>query len=735
MIPIAQPTLNPLVPPPPPTMQTVDQQGQSQAPQGNDAGMATLQNPTAPVSGYAQMQDMLAAKGQSLPTVSSPSLNKLNDGMNQAAQAKATSGTPPKPGDWARSLVAGAQSMLAPAAGAVKGITASLGDAAAVGTVPRGGGALTGITRTLGARNDRQRQERQDQQAATKDQMLMAEANARMIHEQKLTHQLDDTAIQSSVDSGMRTVAKLKTANSPVPVLAQDMNAAQLTKFLQDNKIDPSKETAYPTGRRQTGENPDGTPKYETTYTAMGVPPDIDLNPADKKDKDLLDDMDRFAPPSAGKWSNGTGVTHMTGTQFNMVMQQVEEGRAATAARDKTLSDQKLAKEATDFKNAPPEWVNALAQAPNHDPIAARNAILADPKLSAKFPNLDNDLKEKYGEKNYDKMLDDWQKKIETQVSEAGALDKQLTGATGEKAADIGAAAQSALADPNTPPATRLQLQKVIQRADARVKASEDYKAKLEQDKQKAEAAQDEKDWPTLQGMVRHYDVEPDQLFPKGKASTQEKQKFFASLGNDFTGKPWSESTYKARYKTKQELADPKSGWGAPLNSLQTFTGHVADANDLIKTIGNTNSSWANKPINELKVQWGNDKVGAYRQALEAASKEYEAFLNNQHAENVIDKEAQAKLLNENTSPAAAQAILRQFTNTIAIKARAYNNSYRRVMGESIPDMFDAGQRQTFRDFAIDPDWITNPTNPGGATPGQAAAAQQQPAKKNPFGQ
>src|ERR1700722_8997896 len=97
-----------MLPPAPPTMQIIDQQGTPQTPQATDS---TNTNPVAPIGG-ASLGDMLAAKGQSLPTVTSPSLTKLNDGLNQAAQTKAASATPPKPGDWARQLVSGAQSML-----------------------------------------------------------------------------------------------------------------------------------------------------------------------------------------------------------------------------------------------------------------------------------------------------------------------------------------------------------------------------------------------------------------------------------------------------------------------------------------------------------------------------------------------------------------------------------------------------------------------------------------------
>ncbi len=269
MIPIGTPATallpGQINPPAPPTMQNVDQA--APAPQANTSGGDTDMNTATPRPfGGASLGDMLAAKGQSLPTVSSPSLQKLNDGLNAAAQQKAASGVPAKPGDWARSLVAGAQSMLGPAAGAVKGIGASLGDAAAVGTVPRGGGALTGITRTLGARNQRLSEEKTNEGIHAETQMRTLQLVRNMYRQD----QQDRTA---SYKQGSDFMDGLKADRNVEEGVSQD----ELTRRI---KADPNYMHDYiikPIGEEQLFDA-DGKPlldkdKHSTYSPLYGIAP------------------------------------------------------------------------------------------------------------------------------------------------------------------------------------------------------------------------------------------------------------------------------------------------------------------------------------------------------------------------------------------------------------------------------------------------------------------------------
>lgn len=704
-------------------------------------GANTLANPNAPVSGGATM-------GQRSPVLSNY-LTKLGGAATSAMNA----GVPPL-----SALVAGAihatnpetdsqpstrQKIAGGIMGGVNAIGASLGDVGNIGKVPEGAGGLYGAAKTLQARSQRQRQARLDLQEVDKNKVMMAEANVRMLHEQKLIHQLDEASINQSVDSGNQTVEKLKTGASPAPVIASGLTSDELNQYLQQNKIDPTKETAYPTGRKVVGQNPDGTPVYRTTYTAMGVPPEVKLDPENPADKKILDDMNKFAPPSQGKWGT-TGIQTMTGTQYNWVQQQVSDNRAATMARDQTLIKNKLMEkenvrnlEAVNFGGS--DWTNALSNSPNHDPIAARNAILNNPELSAKYPNLDNDLRIMYGstskgEPVYDKMLEDYQKKVDMGFTEITDLQKEVDKSHGEDAAGLAANIQTKLDNPNTPAAIKPKLLAMQAQANAAAKSSANYATDLAGRKKQAEAAAEEKanegDLSDLKDMVLSYQYEPDKLFSRFKG-LKAKQEFLADIHR--TDPTWSEAEYKARFKTNQDFT-PEGKGGLAVQSFNAFAGHVGDANSLIDTLQNTNVRLVNKPLNKIKDELGSDKIGAYKAALEAVTKEYENFLNNQHAAHEIDKEGMAKLISEDTSPAKAQAIMRQFAHTVAVKARALNATYRTTMKKDVPNLLDPDTQQVFKQFGIDPNQITSQNESGLAHARLAAPNQQGSGLKVPQG-
>jgi hypothetical protein len=670
------------------------------------SGAATLASPNAPIdetrpSGGASMGAMLDAKGVSRPVVS-PFVSNVAQGSDAAAKIMGPAAA--APGGWARTVLAGTMH-------ALSGGISSIGDAAAAGQpAPGGGGALTGVARTMAARSERLRQGRQDIQEADKNKVLMAEANTRMVHEQKLIHQMDEEQINQSIASGVQASDKLKTGASPAPVIAEGLTSDELKQYLRDNKIDPTKETAFPTGRKVVGQNPDGTPVYQTTYTATGVPPEVTLDPSNSADKKLLDDMNKYSPPSQGKWGT-TGSQTMTGQQYNWVMQQVADNRAKTMARDKTLVDQKLEDkenvrkmEAVTFGGT--DWTNALANAPSHDPIAARNAILGNPQLAAKYPNLDSDLRYQYGEKNYDKMLDNYQTKVDAGLEQITDLKKTLDKAHGEEAASLAQTFQSKIDDPNTPAQLKMQYTRMRDQANAQAKASAAYSEDVKSKEADAEQRASQGDLSTLHEMVGAYDYDPDKLFSRFRGMKQKAEFMAEQRRQDPT---WSEAEYKARYNTKNDFR-PEGKGGLAKQSLNAFGGHVGDANSLISTLQNTKSPLLNRPLNAMKEETlGQPQFLAYKTAVSAAADEYINFLLNQKAKHESDDDLAKKLTSTSTSPAMAQAMFKQMANTIAIRARALNKTYRDQMGgEDIPKFLDPDTEQVLRDFGIDPKSITS---------------------------
>jgi hypothetical protein len=135
---------------------------------------------------------------------------RLADAANQI-------GVLPGVGGWAKSLVASAVQALpkrpsraSQVAGAAEGVGRSLGDIAAIGTVPSGGGTLTGIGRTLAARGERQQQEKR--QAVLNDytaaQTVSLQRNAQHLElEDQLTHEKSGQVWKAGLEKNHEKVA------------------------------------------------------------------------------------------------------------------------------------------------------------------------------------------------------------------------------------------------------------------------------------------------------------------------------------------------------------------------------------------------------------------------------------------------------------------------------------------------------------------------------------------------
>jgi hypothetical protein len=722
----------------------------SEAAASNPAGeVSTAFNPNSREYGLqvgGTAQPVIPATNADLTNTAPPNVEGPMGYAERLAAAANQIGVLPGLGGWAKSLVASSlaalprkavaspvqadswgapqsqpQSRGAQVAGGVRdafnSIDASLGDAAHAGDNLRPGqGALKGIFNTLGARNERL--SREQTQAA-----MIAESNIRQLHEQKLIHQLDEQNVVSSIASGNQAVSKLKSAPSPAPIIAADITSDQVSQFIKNGKFDPSRDTAFPTGRKLVGESPDGEPIFRTTYSLVGLPPNVTIGDAKNpsKDKDLLDRLNKYAPQTnGGKWQAGQ---ELSGAQFNFLLQEASDNEAATEARNKTLRDAEISDTEQNRKlevvRIGPEWNNALANNGN-DPLKALAAMQALPAMVQKYPNLYNDVRQAYGEKAFDQLIEQRQKKFDAASDELDKTQKDLDEATGEKSASIAAGLQTKLNDPKTPTAIKPRLQQMLNQANAATKAGLKYEEDKQRSKKLVDNAAATGDVDGLVDAAIGYQLDPKDLY----SSRKEIRAAFIQrmLQKDPT---WSEPLYRARYKTVQDFT-PEGKGGQAVQSLNTFAGHAGDANGLISTLQNTRSPLLNQGLNALKKQFGNDKIQPYIGALAAASHEYINFLNNQHAKTQSDETLAAKLLDENTSPSAAQAALRQMAQTIAIRGRSLNNAYKHTMGTDYPDMLSPESAQIMRNFGIDISKIggvTGENQPGGQ-PGQPMLPQ-----------
>lgn len=342
---------------------------------------------------------------------------------------------------------------------ALQGFTKAMGDAGNVGQVPEGGGALYGIAKTLQARNQRQREEQahQDEQTqrakenAREDWKTMAEvarSNSQMRHEQLLTFQLGSEAMDKSISAGQQMVdqwSSLPKAQSEVK--GENLTAAELNNMIKSKKLDPTKVTAFPTGKKFITEDKNGNPQYAMTYTIMSVPAEYQLSAADKPWIDVVNKI-----PGANQYNVGTEGKNdgdrMPGYVANSLFKQSQTIQAQTAATIKAAADLKLTNEYNTF--APTgDWTMFLG-AQKGDIADAEKHMLADPEMRQKYPNLHQDIVRSFatkedptGQSGYTTALDKQQKDKEAAFRDADRMRHELVM---EQVANKNAATKAAVA-------------------------------------------------------------------------------------------------------------------------------------------------------------------------------------------------------------------------------------------------------------------------------------------------
>lgn len=302
-------------------------------------------------------------------------------------------------------------------ANTLKGFTAAMGDAGAVGQVPEGAGAMYGIQKTLQASAQRQKEEQAhkevlEQQArenSREDWRMMAnvaQANSQMRHEQALTYQLGEEQMDKSIAAGTQMSeqwSSLPKAQSQV--LGENLTAGEINNLMQQKgpdgkpKLDPTKSTAFPTGKKYVGEDNQGRPQYALTYSIMSVPAEYKLTPADKPWIDVVNKI-----PGGQQFSVGDDKTdgdRMPGYVANSLYKQSQTIIAQTAARNKLAADQTFENEYVNFDSTG-QWAKYLS-AQKGDIKSAVDHFMADwkkdPKLQQQFPQLMKDIQRSFATK------------------------------------------------------------------------------------------------------------------------------------------------------------------------------------------------------------------------------------------------------------------------------------------------------------------------------------------------
>ena len=297
-------------------------------------------------------------------------------------KAAAANPNPSAPGAWARNALAGVQSALANAN---------------IGEIPKGGGAINGITMAAAnAQKARAQKQAQAQAAAVaqseieKNQEEALDANHRRYVSEHLAHLTENKA---NIDNGKDTLRLMASQPSAPDVLHEGLTWEQAQTLAAQNKLDMAQNHAYPDGEKQVGEDAQGNPIMQTTYTVVGNMKDVHLNTPEGKDF-----IDRWNAVHPDKPVDETTV--IPGARFANIEQGLNDVETATAARDESLLQAGIKKDDLDQKlemvKFGPDWNVALAAA-GGDPAKAVQAIMTNPRTAKLYPHIQKDVQTLYG--------------------------------------------------------------------------------------------------------------------------------------------------------------------------------------------------------------------------------------------------------------------------------------------------------------------------------------------------
>jgi hypothetical protein len=561
----------------------------------------------------------------------------------------------PVPGSWAKSLV-----------GAAQGVLAGLGDVP-TGKAPVGGGIMSGVAGTIRNHNERMgqiaeqknkqaqedkqnaREDRAETRADQKAQLDNTEANLRMHNEQRLAHQAD---VGPMIAQGQNAIKVLTNPNSPhqAPIAGKDLTYADMQQGVIDGKWNLHDFTPFPTGQKFTeGQEP------TTTYTLVKAQGDVKLDAKNPEDAKAI----KFINDNHGTEKPITDGQDFTFEQFNQTYQNAADVAAATAARNKTLIDSKLA-DAKDVKDLEPSllgqnplWIKVLSSVPGADPVLAYQKISKNPDFLKQFPNLAQDLKTDYPE--FDKLT-------EMHETEAAKIrEKNADAAANISAVPMTDEMNTAI---NLLPADKKAVLLQSTPKDTNLRASIYSLAQND-------------------GTLDLDKIFPNRTYKGGQTMTlQDAVGVLKQLNPGF-----SEQNYRIMTK---ELAStlPGTKKGDAIEQYNNVLQHSAELQDTMQALGaNRPAKFYNTALNKMEKEgWGTDPA-AIGAALEPLKSEFELLMSGGYKPPEDMQEAYNTIISPASTPNQMAVAMKKMAATGGIRLQNMDETYHALAGKHIPNL------------------------------------------------
>jgi hypothetical protein len=199
---------------------------------------------------------------------------------------------------------------------------------------------------------------------------------------------------------------------------------------------------------------------------------------------------------------------------------------------------------------------------------------------------------------------------------------------------------------------------------------------------------------PQMQALVRNigeYGQKPD-ILERGKEGKQLAQMVNTAYPG-YNGKlyPVAQKTLEAFTGEGKEAQQVKS-----FNTLFDHLGGALEASNAYRRNGL--GTELNKSMNWWKKNYSGDPLLSELQAsIEPVKSEFMTFLGNNHALTEHDKKTGDILASEDMSPAVLEANFKKFAETAAFRAKETNGSYARVFGQNFPGLISPTALKTIQ--------------------------------------
>jgi hypothetical protein len=710
------------------------------------SGMVASQNggvPTLPIPAAIPQQS--EDTDQAEPQAPAP-----GSFAQRLAQAADTLAIPTGPGGWSKNLVAANLHAISgqpidavqPAAsagpggwrGAVgniarvgNGLMSSLGDAAAAGEpAPGGGGALTGIARTLNARSQRIAGEKEAMSKEQSAELLRAETTQRIAMNTRNMYRQDAADRKTEQDQGKSFMGNLRTrynTSDDQDNITQD----QLNDMMSKDPNFWKTHTGRPTGEQpvyrdgKPALHADGTPVTEPTYSISKTDNTERTHPISESEAKYISDNTGVNVPAN---------TPLALSQYDNLLARADGARATRTRIEKANDEDMSAEQARQLNEVlnDPQIQHYIAVDPVGGLTEARKN--ADAHLSAidqMIAAVEKKNPSQPGQPNPTTQM--LQQKKQELTTEAQKIDKAMSALT---------------------PAAKENYEKKIEedrkqteierhnRAEEAVKQAENPNNAANSIPVTPEVQQKISTLsPASQAILGQYDSNTQSslmaiAFGNGE---QDLEKNFPSrltkgapglntqqaLGVIHQLNPsWSEQSYEVKKGMYKSATVGKLSQQS--DSLNNFIGHAAEARRVADKFWNADPKLFKSTVNAVsKAGYGTDAV-SLGEAISVVNGEFDNMVKSGYAPTQDEVQAQSTLVNANSTVGQINAALKVMAHMATTRAITMDGHYKTATGDHFPNLINEDNQDDARTLGIPVEKFYT----GGRIGGSGNASQQQ---------